>query len=121
MVSTSNLPSSSVTNTTTDYFNNYFSEDLFTSSNIDEAVTSYFESITGNTDTAKVLGSSVLYTALSQGINPMELIDQFRKMPPGELNAYLAMLLNLNRASTSLLGISNQPETNKYIQRAILP
>ena len=38
-----------------------------------------------------------------------------------ELNAYLTMLLNLDRVNTSLLGISNSPQTNKYIKRAILP
>jgi hypothetical protein len=38
-----------------------------------------------------------------------------------ELNAYLTMFLNLNRINTSLLGIGNTPQTNKYIQRAILP
>lgn len=37
-----------------------------------------------------------------------------------DLNSYLTMFLNLNRINTSLLGISNQPQTNKYIQRAIL-
>jgi len=30
------------------------------------------------------------------------------------------MFLNLNRNSTSLLAISNSPQTNPYIQRAIL-
>ena len=38
-----------------------------------------------------------------------------------ELSAYLTMLLNFDRVNTSLLGISNQPQTNKYIKRAILP
>ena len=37
-----------------------------------------------------------------------------------ELDAYLTMLLNLNRAGTSLLGLSNSPRTGKYIQRTIL-
>lgn len=37
-----------------------------------------------------------------------------------DLNSYLTMFLNLNRVNTSLLGISNQPQTNKYIKRAIL-
>ena len=37
-----------------------------------------------------------------------------------ELDAYLTMLLNLNRAGTSLLGLNNSPRTSKYIQRAIL-
>jgi hypothetical protein len=37
-----------------------------------------------------------------------------------ELDAYLTMLLNLNRAGTSLLGLSNSPRTGKYVQRTIL-
>lgn len=38
----------------------------------------------------------------------------------GELDAYLTMFLNLNRVGTSLLGLSNSPQTSSYIQRAIL-
>lgn len=37
-----------------------------------------------------------------------------------ELDAYLTMLLNLNRAGSSLLGLSNSPRIGKYIQRTIL-
>lgn len=37
-----------------------------------------------------------------------------------ELDAYLTMLLNLNRVGTSLLGLNNSPRTSKYIQRTIL-
>jgi hypothetical protein len=37
-----------------------------------------------------------------------------------ELDAYLTMFLNLNRISTSLLGISNNPIISPYVQRMIL-
>ena len=37
-----------------------------------------------------------------------------------ELDAYLTMLLNLNRVGTSLLGISNSPQTSPYVKRMIL-
>ena len=37
-----------------------------------------------------------------------------------ELDAYLVMLLNLNRVGTSLLGISNSPRTSPYVERMIL-
>ena len=37
-----------------------------------------------------------------------------------ELDAYLTMFLNLNRVSTSLLGLSNSPQVSPYISRAIL-
>ena len=38
-----------------------------------------------------------------------------------EIDAYLTMFLNLNRASTSLLGLSNSPQTSKYVLRTLLP
>lgn len=37
-----------------------------------------------------------------------------------ELDAYLTMLLNLNRVGTSLLGISNSPQVSPYVKRMIL-
>lgn len=150
-----NIPSNNNTVVATDYFNNFFTAEFTVTQNVDDAVIAYFESITGNKETARVLASTVLYTALSQGIEPMSVIEELRNLqlknraamgtqssytsrtnentdqyakpgpPPranlSELDAYLTMLLNLNRVSTSLLGISNQPQTNKYIQRAILP
>lgn len=152
-----NIPSSNdKINLTTEYFNNYFAPTLSVSQNVDNSVLSYFESLTGDKETAKILASSVLYTALTQNMDPMEIITEMAKLSrkneknlttgsnytarvvsntdqyanPGpvlrpkistELNSYLAMFLNLNRVNTSLLGVSNQPQTNKYISRAILP
>ena len=54
-------------------------------------------------------------------------IKQYAKPGPStpysnitELDAYLVMLLNLNRVGTSLLGISNSPRTSPYVERMIL-
>jgi hypothetical protein len=106
---------------TQNYFNNFFINPGTVSSDQDGAVISFFEQYTGgNTSSAKVLASAVIFTSLAQGINPMQVLTDFTKLPRGELNAYLAMFLNLNRKGTSYLGINNQPITNKYIQRAIL-
>jgi hypothetical protein len=57
---------------------------------------------TGNVQYAKP-GPSTVYTSIS------------------EVDAFLTMFLNFNRVGTSLLGLSNSPQTSKYIQRAILP
>jgi hypothetical protein len=38
-----------------------------------------------------------------------------------ELDAYLTMFLNLNRVSTSLLGLNNSPKSSPYVTRMILP
>ena len=103
------------------YFNNYFQPVVKVSPNIDAAIIAYFEKVSANKEAAKVLASAVIYTSLSQGINPMQTLEEFTKLPEGELNNYLVMFLNLERKGTSYLGLTNQPITNKYINRSVLP
>jgi hypothetical protein len=209
MANTGNLPPKSTPNDASQFFNNFNNTALNVSQNVDDAVIGFFESITGDSQAARVLASTVLYTALTQGLDPMTFVDELKALKSGkriehktpidrvqvistyltyqqivnnkelyeegqlfyipatnvfckllmveglltvvsitgfkadavlvsgtteynyfavsytqeknELNAYLTMLLNLNRVNTSLLGISNSPQTNKYIARAILP
>lgn len=116
-----NLPPSSQINNTTDYFNNFFTQTYSVNQNVNDAVVGYFQSVTGNKDSGRLLASAVMYTAQQQGLDIMSLLDEFRKLQQQELTAYLAMLLNLYRVETSLLGISNSPPVSKYISRAILP
>jgi len=103
------------------YFNNYFISPGNISSDQNTAITSFFETVTdGNKESAAVLASTVVYTAMAQGVDPMSILEQFRNLNKGELNLYLAMFLNLNRVGTSLVGLNNQPVQNKYITRTIL-
>ena len=103
------------------YFNNYFITPGNVSGDQNSAVTAFFESVTGgNKQSAAVLASTVIYTAMSQGINPMTIVQQFQAVPKGELTLYLAMFLNLNRIGTSLVGVNNNSPQNKYVTRAIL-
>lgn len=101
------------------YFNNFFEIPVEVSSNVDAAIVAYFEQIADNKESARALASAVIYTSVKQGLNPMETLKEFQKLPKGELDAYTAMFLNFERKGTSYLGISNQPQTNKYIQRSI--
>lgn len=103
------------------YWNNYFKPDFTISSNVDAAILSYFERVAENRTAAKALASAVIYTAKTQNIDPMSALDEFTKVPRGELNAYLTLFLNMQRVGTSYLGITNEPPLNKYVQRAILP
>ena len=118
---TGNLPPNEDLDPTTNYFNNFFKTVKNTSSDQNSALVSFFENWTGSAESGQTLAATVLYTAQSQGINPAEIIDQITKIDKTQLNAYLTLFLNLNRVGTSLLGIGNIPQTNKYIQRAILP
>lgn len=117
-----NLPPVQTTNNTTDFFENFYKQTgIGVGSNVNDAVIGYFQSITGDRDSGIALAAAVLYTAAQQGVSPVEIVDQFNSIKnPGELNAYLTMFLNLNRQGTSLLGLSNQPQKNKYVTRAIL-
>lgn len=103
------------------YFNNFFDIPIQVSTNINSAVITYFEQIADNKESAKALASAVIYTSLKQGIDPMSTLDEFKKMPIGELNDYLVMFLNLERKGTSYLGVLNAPKINKYVERTILP
>lgn len=86
-----------------------------------DALISFFENFTGNTESAQLLASSIIFTSAMQGIDPIGLLQEFKNLPAGQLNNYLAAFINLNRVPTSLLGVQNQPKISKYVQRAILP
>lgn len=102
------------------YFNNLTLPPFNVSQTVDNAVQSFFETITDDKESAKILASAVMYTAYLQNNNPMEVIAEFRKLQSGEINEALAAFLNLNRIPTSLLGVKNTIRTNQYIKRAIL-
>ena len=119
-----NLPTPSLDTATrvdTDtYFTNVFLPKINVPVNTDAAVTAFFERLTGNTASAKLLSQAVIYTALSQQKNPMQIIAEFKQLEPGQLNVTLAGFLNSNRVNTSLLGVLNQPKTNFLVRRCIL-
>lgn len=102
------------------YFNNFYSIPFNVSADVDAAIIGFFEQYTQNKATAKNLAASVLYTALAQNLNPMEVLSQFQKLSKGELNTYLIAFLNVNRAPTSVLGIRSTVKTNPFVARSIL-
>lgn len=118
---TGNLPPRVTVAPTNYFFNNFFKAPVNTSSDKNDALRAFFESWTGSHQSAEVLSGTVLYTALNQGMDPMTLVDEFKALEKKQLNAYLTLFLNLNRVNTSVLGISNTPQVNKYIKRSILP
>jgi hypothetical protein len=105
---------------TTAFFNNFFKPEFLVSQDVDDSIVSYFEKISLNKVTAKALAGAVIYTAKAQNLDPMDILHKFASLPDGQLSGYLTMFLNLNRISTSMLGVSNAPITNKYVARTIL-
>jgi hypothetical protein len=113
--------SGNIPNETDFFFSNYFSPAFTVSQNIDDAVLAFFEKITQNKESAKVLASSVIYISLARDIDPMETLANFSSLDEGQLNSYVTAFLNLNRTGTSYLGINGVPRVGKYVQRMIMP
>lgn len=116
-----NLTTSSASNSSGDYINNFYKPAYTVSSEQDSAVTAFFETITGDAGSARVLASSVIYTAIAQAVDPMTIIDQMRNMDEENRARFTTMFLNFNRIGTSQLGIHSRNQYNRYVQRMIEP
>ena len=104
------------------FFTNYFSQMVDISGPENDVIVSHFEQYTkGNKNAARALASAVIFTAQKLDAEPMAVLEDFQKVPIGNLSGYLCMYLNLNRRGTSLLGINNAKVRNKYVERSILP
>jgi hypothetical protein len=106
---------------TQEFFENFFQGTGSITEGQLSAVVAFFEGRTDNSETANSLIVALLSSAYNQGMNPMELLDQFRRMDAGQIDEYVAYLLNLSRYPTSAVGVSNVPTRGKYASRAILP
>ena len=115
----SNLPSSGI-NPTNKFFSNYFIPDYTVSIGTNDAILSWFEQVTGERSSAELLAQTVINTAQLNNEDPMAVLDQFMKMPMGDLNNFLALYLNSSRVRTSLLGTVNAPAANQRVSRTVL-
>lgn len=68
------------TQSTTDFFNNYYTQSLGVSSATNDTVIAYFQSITGDADAGRTLAGAVLYTAVQQNIDPISIVQELKKI-----------------------------------------
>lgn len=116
-------PDASTSTTTANanqYFNNFYSIPFNVSANVNDAMTAFFERYTQNAAAGKNLAAAVLYTAMSQGLDPMVVLSDFEKLPKGQLDNYLIAFLNVSRVPTSMLGKKTTTGTSPYVTRTIL-
>lgn len=104
----------------TAYFNNYFKPEYIVSQDLNDTILGYFETIAANKTSARALAGALIYTAKAQNMDPMVVLQKFIALPTPQIKSYLTMFLNLNRIGTSMLGVSNAPLANKYVERTIL-
>jgi hypothetical protein len=106
--------------TTQQFFNTYFDPKAEISPSTNDAILSFFEEQTGNTETAKQLVQAIIDTATSQNIDPLAVLNVFVKLKTTELSPILALYLNSSRANTSFLGVRIQPKQNQFVTRSII-
>lgn len=105
---------------TDSYFNNFYTVGVSVPTDTHAIITTFFETYTNDKDSAKLLTQAVIYTALAQKQNPMEIVAEFKKLPPNQLNLYLVTFLNLSRENTSALGVTNTRRGGFFVERSIL-
>jgi hypothetical protein len=115
----SNTGTSGVTKTTR-FFNNFFIPDYTVNESTNDSIISFFTQQTGSYDTAVVLAQAFINTAQSQREDPLAVLNQFQQLGAGNLNASLALYLNISRVPTSLLGVRNVVQPNPYVTRMIV-
>ena len=102
------------------YYNNFFDIPITISSAANGAILSFFEKTVDNKDSAIALASAVIYTSRVQNMDPMMVLDEFKKLSGDQLRPFIAYFLNLSRVGTSLIGVQTVPIRNKYVTRTIL-
>ena len=101
------LPSTNTSNQQS-YFDNYYKSQNRISGNHYDAVYTFFLARTNNNkDAAKSLASSLLEVTYQNGIDPMLVLDDFKKYNNSE-NLKIAMisLFNNTRRNTSKIGVA---------------
>jgi hypothetical protein len=65
---------------TTAFFNNYYTQTPSVSAATNDTVVAYFQSITGDVDAGKTLAAAVIYTATQQNLDPVGLVQELKKL-----------------------------------------
>lgn len=103
------------------YFNNFFLNLEPVSTLINDDMLMFFEEFTNDKEAAKILSMSIILTAKQQNLDIDQIINELKSLEADKINAYITLLLNMNRVSTSLLGIKNVPNRSQYVTRTVRP
>jgi hypothetical protein len=115
-----NLPSSSTV--TQQFFNGYFNQTITMNQDVYNQVYSFFVSKTTSASAAQQLTQTVMILTYNNKLDPLQVIADFSKAAStSELKNLLITFFNSLRGPTSKIGFGNQPSTNQWVQRNILP
>lgn len=103
------------------YYDGYYSRSVpVTGQQYDVILTFFMKRTNSDKIAAEALTSSVLVLALNRGIDPLSIIDDFKKFNDDlSFKAALVALLNSDRRPTSKLGYAAEPVQDQYVVRNI--
>jgi len=103
------------------FYKGYYKTDIPVSGAVYDATLTFFLRRTkGDRTAAEALTSSVMVIALNRGIEPMAIIDDFKRLKDdAAFKAAIVSFLNSDRRPTSKLGYAATPQTNGYVTRNI--
>jgi hypothetical protein len=116
----SNLPAPASSETQT-FFDNYFVDDVSTSGSLYDAAVALFEKQAANRQAAESIATALLEAVRTQGLDPGEVLDLFKKITSEDINRYMVTVLNSTRKNSSFLGYRNQAGSNLFVSRTIRP
>lgn len=121
-MSTTNLPLQQTSNPTEyNYFDTYYQTNAHISGPKYDAVYTFFLSrADNNKDAARSLTTSLLEIAYSTGVDPMLILEDFKKYNKNEsFKIALIGLFNRSRRNTSKIGFATQPTPTPQVARNI--
>ena len=117
-----NLPTNKTNRPTEfNYFDQYYQTQVPIDSSKFDAVFTFFLSRTNNNqDAARSLAASLLEITYSTGVDPMIVLEDFKKYNQNEsFRTALIGLFNSSRRNTSKLGFSTNPTPHPLVLRNI--
>ncbi len=121
-MTTTNLPSQQSSSVSEyNYFDTYYQPNAYISGPKYDAVYTFFLSRTNNNkDAARSLTTSLLEIAYSTGVDPMLILEDFKKYNQNEsFKIALIGLFNRSRRNTSKIGFATQPVPTPQVSRNI--
>lgn len=117
----SNLPlSSSNSDATVQAFDAYYSSPVEINASVYAAMTGYFTNRGFEKTAADSISTIIIRQAVTDGYNPMQILDSLKGLSSVELTGLVAEILNYNRLSTSSLGVAKTFKTHPEIARNII-
>ena len=119
----SNIPhsgSASSSDSTIEFFNNYYDRPIDVDNNVLISAKSFFEKRGFGKSAAETVAGIVLSQAKKDNLNPLQILDTLANLDNVQISGLVAEILNYNRFKTSNLGIFIKPLPSDEVQRNIL-